>query len=259
METTINNTVTTVNNGKRTDYKKDVNETNKKLKELVKTLGGARKHLLDNAKDIELNENFIKFLELTIGQSDVNNKAYKVLQKATRTTAKEKVPVYYVLQSCNWLTNAKIENVFINFDADKITLEQLEVLLTRANKKADEAAKNAAQAAKDKEAKEATQKRNTESLAAKLAELEKVETVYRSKLVTAQKALEKAGNKLKRAGNNEDAKKEAQEEAQAATETANFYSLKAMATKDYIETLKAVKGDKLAPELLERVVTFLQS
>ena len=98
-------------------YSINVLKANAKFKETSKSLGGASKVLLSGAKEIELNETWVKFLKLALDNNSRNvekqKEAYKLLAEICKPNhISRKFSPFYILQGLN-RGNIKIE-ILIN-------------------------------------------------------------------------------------------------------------------------------------------------
>jgi len=98
-------------------YSLNVLKANAKFKETSKSLGGASKVLLSGAKEIDLNETWLKFLKLALDNNVRNEEkqkqAYKLLAEICKPNhISEKFSPFYILQGLK-RGNSKI-NELIN-------------------------------------------------------------------------------------------------------------------------------------------------
>jgi hypothetical protein len=254
METTINNTVTTVKNQKASDWRNDVLGTNARFKEMMQDFRELRELYKVKSERLKVNPNFAALLLLTEGFEPLNNLAYKIVTETIKYNKAGGVGNFQLVAALHGVVNAKVGGKFVDFS--NTTVEELTILKQRVDEKIEKRKEKARENAEAKAKELENQKRNTATAEAKTKELENRIVLLRSKLATAHKAMQTAENALKRA-NTDKAKTEAQDKANVATATAHEYSMKLLEAKEYLETFAAVKGGIVSQELLDSVTFFL--
>jgi len=98
-------------------YKVNVLGTNLNLKKELKSLGGCRSLLLNNAKEIGLNDKFA----LILRQSKKDESIYKFLAENVRTSKNGNYSPFYLLQFLHKFTeNKDFKNDLIKFNIVKV-------------------------------------------------------------------------------------------------------------------------------------------